>query len=129
MNRVIRQGDVYWVPLEDEQGSGITHPHVVLQDDVITASRIRTVVVCALTTNITRATLPGNVLLEEGEANLPKQSVVVVSQVSTVDKMQFGEYIGSLSEERVAQIFAGMRFLQQMMEARKPVDDGGDAHV
>jgi mRNA interferase MazF len=129
MNRVIRRGDVYWVPLEDEQGSGITHPHVVLQDDVITASRIRTVVVCALTTNITRATLPGNVLLEEGEANLPKQSVVVVSQVSTVDKMQFGEYIGSLSEERVTQIFEGMRFLQQMMEARKPVDDGGDAHV
>ena len=125
--RIIRQGDIYWVPLEDadEHGSGVTHPHVVLQDDVISASRINTVVVCALTTNITRAKLPGNVLLEEGEANLPKQSVVVVSQVSTVDKMQIGEYIGSLSQERVGQIFAGMQFLQQMLEARKQGSDGG----
>jgi len=124
MNRAILRGDVYWIPLDEETepGSGITHPHVVLQDDVISASRISTVVVCALTTNITRAKLPGNVLLDEGEVNLPKRSVVVVSQVSTVDKNQLGEYIGSLSEERVGQIFAGMRFLQQMMAARKPVD-------
>ena len=124
MNRAILQGDVYWVPLDAaaEPGSGITHPHVVLQDDVISASRISTVVVCGLTTNITRAKLPGNVLLDEGEANLPKQSVVVVSQVSTVDKKQLGGFIGSLSEERVGQIFAGMRFLQQMMVARNPVD-------
>lgn len=128
MKKEIRQGDVYWVPLDaaDEPGSGIVHPHVVLQDDVISASRISTVVVCAMTTNITRAKLPGNVLLEEGEANLQKRSVVVVSQVSTVDKEQLGEHIGSLSEERVGQIFAGMRFLQQMMGARKPVEDGGD---
>ena len=128
MKRAIRQGNVYWVPLDaaDEPGSGILHPHVVIQDDVISASRISTVVVCAMTTNITRAKLPGNVLLEEGEANLAKQSVVVVSQVSTVDKEQLGEYIGSLSEERMEQIFAGMRFLQQMTEARKPVEDGGD---
>jgi mRNA interferase MazF len=128
MKRTILRGDVYWVPLDekDEPRSGITHPHVVIQDTVITASRISTVVVCALTTNITRAKLPGNVLLEKGEANLPKESVVVVSQVSTVDKEQLGEYIGSLSEARVAQIFAGMRFLQQMIMARKPVEDGGD---
>jgi mRNA interferase MazF len=53
------------------------------------------------------------VLLNVGEANLPKQSVVEVSKVSTVDKAQLGEYIGSLTDERVNQILAGMRFLQQ----------------
>lgn len=131
MKSEIHQGDIYWVPLEasDEPGSGITHPHVVLQDDVLSASRIDTVVVCALTTNLTRAKLPGNVLLEKGEANLPKQSVVVVSQVSTVDKMQMGDYIGCLSQERVNQIFAGMRFLQQMMEARNRMMDGGEDDI
>ncbi|NTV36027.1 MAG: type II toxin-antitoxin system PemK/MazF family toxin, partial [Anaerolineaceae bacterium] len=66
--------------------------------------------------NLKRANSPGNVLLEAGEANLPKQSIVVVSQVSTVDKSQLGEYIGTLSEERVRQILAGMRFLQRMTE-------------
>jgi mRNA interferase MazF len=44
---------------------------------------------------------------------------VVVSQVSTLEKAQLGEYIGSLSEERVRQILAGMRFLQLSTEARE----------
>ncbi|NTU75070.1 MAG: type II toxin-antitoxin system PemK/MazF family toxin [Anaerolineaceae bacterium] len=115
---VVNQGDVFWVALEEPDRSepGITHPHVVIQDTVINHSRIQTVVVCALTTNLKRANSPGNVLLEAGEANLPKQSIVVVSQVSTVDKSQLGEYIGTLSEERVRQILAGMRFLQRMTE-------------
>jgi mRNA interferase MazF len=51
-------------------------------------------------------------MLEAGEGNLPKQSVVVVSQVSSVDKERLGERIGSLSETRVEQILAGLRFLQ-----------------
>jgi mRNA interferase MazF len=118
---VINQGDIYWVPLEepDEPEPGYIHPHVVIQDNVLNHSRIHTVVVCALTTNLKRAKAPGNVLLEAGEANLPRQSVVVVSQVSTVDKTQLGEYIGSLTEQRVHQILAGMRFLQTMTERRE----------
>ena len=51
-------------------------------------------------------------LLDPGEANLPKQSVVVVSQVDSVEKSQLGEYIGTLSAQRVDQILAGMRFQQ-----------------
>ena len=89
---------------------------MIIQADVINRSRIETVVVCALTTNAKRAKAPGNVLLEAGEANLPRQSIVVVSQVSTVDKSQLGEYIGSLTPQRVEQILAGMRFLQTMSE-------------
>ena len=118
---IIKQGDIYWVPLEELNGlePGYIHPHVVIQDNVFNRSRIKTVVVCALTTNIKRAKAPGNVLLEEGEANLPKQSVVVVSQVSTVNKTQLGEYIGSLTEQRINQILAGMRFLQSMTERRE----------
>lgn len=116
--RAIHQGDVYWVPLAVADGAelGHTHPHVVIQEDVINHSRIPTVVVCALTTNLKRAKAPGNVLLDAGEADLPKQSVVVVSQVSAVDKTQLGDYIGSLSQLRIKQILAGMRFLQLMTE-------------
>ncbi|HKJ39073.1 MAG TPA: type II toxin-antitoxin system PemK/MazF family toxin [Anaerolineales bacterium] len=116
----INQGDIYWVPLDSPKGSeaGITHPHVVVQDDILNQSRINTVVVCALTTNLKRANLPGNVLLDIGEANLPKQSIVVVSQVSTVDKTQLGEYIGTLSQQRIDQILAGMQFLQKITERR-----------
>jgi mRNA interferase MazF len=84
----------------------------VLQDDVFNRSRIQTVIVCALTSNMKRASMPGNVLLDGGEANLPRQSVVEVSKVSAVDRTQLGDYIGTLSRQRVNQILAGMRFLQ-----------------
>jgi mRNA interferase MazF len=91
--------------------SDYTHPHVVIQENTLD-----TVVVCALTSNLKRAKEPGNVLLEEGETNLPRQSVVMVSQVSTVEKRQLGEYIGTLTEQRIHQILAGMRFLQFMTQ-------------
>lgn len=111
---VINQGDIYWLQLDDpsETESGIPHPYVVVQDNVFNHSRIHTVIVCALTSNLKRASYPGNILLEVGEANLPKQSVVEVSKVSSVAKTQLGKYIGSLTGERINQIFAGMRFLQ-----------------
>jgi mRNA interferase MazF len=95
-----------------------SHPHVVVQDDVFNHSRVTTVIVCALTSNLDRAKEPGNVLLEAGEGNLAKQSVVVVSQVSSVDKARLGERIGSLSEARVEQILAGLRFQQVSFFAR-----------
>ena len=122
---VVNQGDIYWVQLDEPSGSepGYTHPHVVIQDNVINHSRINTVVMCALTTNSKRANAPGNVLLEAGEGNLPKQSIVVVSQVSTVAKAQLGEYIGSLTQQRINQILAGMQFLQHMAERREIGDE------
>jgi len=90
-----------------------SHPHVVVQEDVFNHSRITTVVVCALTSNLHRATEPGNVLLDVGEGDLPKQSVVVVSQISSIDKAQLGDRVGTLSEARVDQILSGLRFQQR----------------
>jgi mRNA interferase MazF len=110
---VIRQGDVCWIELDDPSGSepGYSHPHVVIQNDLFNASKINTTIVCALTSNLQRATAPGNVLLEKGEANLPKPSVVVVTQIITVDRAQIGEYIGSLSAKRISKILAGIRLV------------------
>jgi mRNA interferase MazF len=110
----INRGDLHWLPPDDERGSvpGQSHPHVVVQDDVFNRSRVTTVIVCALTTNLKRANEPGNVLLEPGEAGLPKRSVVIVSQISSVNKERLGERIGSLTQERVDQILAGLRFQQ-----------------
>ena len=110
---VINQGDVYWIELGEPSGSGpgYRHPHVVIQNNVFNRSRINTVVLCALTSNLKRARAPGNVLLERGEANLPKQSVVNVSQIFTVDKGDLVERIGTLSRKRVRQILDGVSLL------------------
>jgi mRNA interferase MazF len=110
---VIHQGEVFWVDLDDPIGSepGYRHPHVVVQNDVFNQSRIATAVVCALTSNLKRAEAPGNVLLGIGEAGLPKQSVVNVSQVFTVDKSRLRERIGVLSAQRVREIIAGIHLV------------------
>ena len=106
------QGDVYW--LAEGAQAGYTHPHVVIQEDALNHSRVTSVVVCALTSNMARAKAPGNVLLDPGEANLSRRSIVVVSQVASVEKSRLGEYIGTLSQQRIEQILAGMRFLERI---------------
>lgn len=109
----IKQGNVHWVRLQDDfyTSSNISHPHVVIQDDILNRSRIHTVVVCSITTNLRHANYPGNVFLEIAEANLPKQSIIEVSKVSTIQKSQLGDFIGTLSDKRIQQVFAGMQLL------------------
>jgi mRNA interferase MazF len=112
---VINRGDIFWIRPENPARSQLgyySHPYVVVQDDLFNHSRISTVVVCALTSNLKQASAPGNVLLEAGEGNLPRQSVVVVSKISAANKSQLAEYIGTLNVQRVNQILAGIRFLQ-----------------
>jgi len=116
---VVTQGDIYWIDLEEPRGSepGYRHPHVVVQNNLFNRSQIRTVVVCPLTSNLKRANAPGNVLLDKKEANLPKPSVVNVSQVFTVDKTQLSEHIGTLSSKRVREILNGIKLV---IEPREP---------
>ncbi|MBI5558735.1 MAG: type II toxin-antitoxin system PemK/MazF family toxin [Deltaproteobacteria bacterium] len=115
---VIEQGEIYWVDLGQPAGSepGYRHPHLVIQNNLFNASKINTVVVCALTSNLKRAQAPGNVLLNNGEANLPKKSVVNISQIYTVNKDDLVEKIGKVSEKRFNEILAGLRLLTEPRE-------------
>jgi len=115
---VISQGDIFWVDLDEPSGSepGYRHPHVVIQNNLFNRSRINTVVVCALTSNLKRAKAPGNVLLDKVEANLPKKSVVNISQIFTVNKSNLSEKIGSLSRERFDQVLEGIKLLTEPRE-------------
>lgn len=112
---VINQGDIYGLDLEEPVGSepGYRHPHVVIQNNLFNHSRISTTVVCLITSNLKRAKSPGNVLLEKNEGNLPKRSVVNISQIYTVDKMELFDKLGTLSPKRVRQILDGIRLLTE----------------
>ena len=116
---MIRQGDIYWIEFEEPEGSepGYKHPHVIVQNNLFNHSRINTVLVCPLTSNLKRGDSPGNVLLSKREANLPKSSIVNVSQVFTVNKSQLGDYVGALSPERMRQVLDGIKLL---LEPREP---------
>lgn len=110
----IRRGDIFWVEADASRGSvpGVPHPHLVVQDDVFNQSRIGTVVVCALSSNLHRASEPGVVLLDAGEGGLARQSVVIASQISSLYKHRLRDHIGRLSDARVDQVVAALRFLQ-----------------
>jgi len=116
---VINQGDIYWIELDEPEGSepGYKHPHVIVQNNLFNRSQIKTVLVCPLTTNLKRASAPGNVLLDKKESNLSKQSVVNVSQVFTVDKAQLDEYVGTLSSRRITEILNGIKLV---LDSREP---------
>ncbi len=115
---VIKQGEIYWVDLTEPKGSepGYRHPHIVIQNNLFNDSRINTTVVCSLTSNLNRAKVPGNVMLNKGEANLSKQSVVNISQIFTVNKSDLIEKIGQVSEKRKLEILAGIKLLTEPRE-------------
>jgi mRNA interferase MazF len=92
---------------------------VVVQNNLFNSSRIHTVVVCAITSNLKRAEAPGNVLLKQGEANLSKASVINVSQIFTVDKNSLNEKIGTLSLQRVRQVLKGIQLLLEPRDIQK----------
>jgi len=115
---VITQGDIYWVDLGVPYGSepGYRRPCVVVQNDLFNKSRISTVIVCLLTTNLQRAIAPGNVTLEAGEANLTQKSVINVSQCLTIDKQRLQERIGVVSRKRLDEVLNGISLVLEPVQ-------------
>jgi len=105
------QGDIYWVRFGRSGDSGPSgkRPAVIIQSNLLNRTNIQTTVVTLLTSNLKLARIPGNVQLKKGAANLPKASVVVVSQMATVDKTRLLEKIGTLNQENLAEVVDGCR--------------------
>ncbi|MCG6877864.1 MAG: type II toxin-antitoxin system PemK/MazF family toxin [Deltaproteobacteria bacterium] len=83
---VIRKGSVYWVDFSPAKASEPMgrRPGLVVQNNLLNDSKLNTVIVVAITSNLKFGELPGNVSLQRGEANLPKKSVVNMTQIKTV---------------------------------------------
>jgi mRNA interferase MazF len=105
----MRQGEIYWLHFKGtgSEPSG-RRPALVVQHDRFNRSAIQTTLVAAITSNLLLAKVPGNVRLKKGEANLPRPSVVNVTQVRTIDRDRLGESIGVLSAPRIRQVLQGL---------------------
>jgi mRNA interferase MazF len=105
----MRQGEVYWLHFA---GAGSEprgrRPAVVVQDDRFNRSAIGTAIVAAITSNLRLSAMPGNVRLRKGEANLPRPSVVNVTQLRTVDRARLDARVGSLAPGRIREILRGL---------------------
>lgn len=109
----MQRGEIWWasLPRPSSSGPGFRRPVVVIQSDPFNQSRISTVVVAVVTSNIRLADAPGNVFLERGESGLPRDSVIDVSQLLTVDKSFLRERVSQLRRELMARVDAGLKLV------------------
>jgi mRNA interferase MazF len=106
----IVQGEVWWADLAEPVGSGpgYRRPVVVVQGNHLNRSRIATAVCVPLTSNLTWAGAPGNVLLAAKATGLPKDSVANVSQIVSLDRSLLSERAGRIGPKPLAQILHGI---------------------
>lgn len=108
---MILRGEIWWAELAVPTGSepGKRRPVLVVSADSFNVSRIGTVVVVAISSNVDLAAAPGNVAVPATRSGLAKDSVVNVSQVITLDKRQLGDRVGPVDHETLAQVESGIR--------------------
>ncbi|GHV62678.1 mRNA interferase [Spirochaetia bacterium] len=104
------RGEIWWVQFGIPFGSevGYKRPVLIVQDDSFNESKIRTIVVVPLTTNLRLAEAPGNVFLKKKESKLTDDSVIIVTQLYALDRDRFIEKISKLNKEIMEKVENGM---------------------
>jgi len=112
----IRRGEIWWAEFPEPRRSepGYRRPVLVVQADSFNRSRISTVLVAVVTSNVELAAAPGNVLLPARSSGLPRDSVVNISQVLTLDRSFLSEYAGTLPPQLRTAVDAGLRLVLQL---------------
>jgi mRNA interferase MazF len=110
---VVRRGELWWVDFGDRSGSAPAYrrPTVVVSSDRFNASRLATVIVAAVTSNLKLADAPGNVSLTPAESGLPKASVINVTQLLSIDRDLLQDHIGVLGSARLQALDEGLRLV------------------
>jgi mRNA interferase MazF len=113
---VINRGEIWWATLPDPAGSGpgYKRPVLIIQSDEFNKSKINTIVVTVITSNIRLAVAPGNILLSSKKSKLPKESVINISQIITIDKSFLTEKIHILSNEIITSVNDSLRLILKL---------------
>jgi mRNA interferase MazF len=107
----VKRGQLWWAELHEPHGSepGYRRPVLVIQADSFNASRIQTVIVVAITSNLRLKNAPGNVLLPARMSGLAKDSVANVSQILTLDKSFLSEQMSQINAQTMRHIDDGIK--------------------
>jgi mRNA interferase MazF len=104
------RGEIWWADFGIPFGSeaDFRRPVLIIQDDAFNESRIRTIVVLPLTTNLRLLDAPGNVLVNNKESKLGEDSVIIVAQFYALDRQKFIERISKVKRETMEKVENGM---------------------
>ena len=107
------RGEIWWADFGIPFGSepGFKRPVVIIQDDSFNKSKISTIIVASITTNLNLAEAPGNVFIEKEESGLSKNGVINISQISTIDKKRLTEKVCVLSQSSMSKIDYGLKLV------------------
>ena len=108
---VIARGDVYWADLGEAEGSRPAKrlPVLVVQATSYNASRLATVIVAVITSNTALASMPGNVFLPAAVTGLPRDSVVNVTGLATLNKDDLDRPAGTVPGHVMREVDDGLR--------------------
>lgn len=108
---MIRRGDIWWADFGEPVGSrpAYIRPVLIVQDDSFNQSRLNTVIVALMTSNEALADAPGNVLLEPYQSGLKKSSVVNVSGLQAINKLDLLEHVSTLGAAELGEVEAGLK--------------------
>ncbi len=107
----MKRGEIWWASLEEPRGSepGYKRPVVIISSDAFNQSRIQTVIVAVVTSNLRLANAPGNISLSKKDSGLAKESVINISQILTIDKSFLTEKISRLPDKKIVALNEGLK--------------------
>jgi len=109
----VRRGEIWWASLKTPGGSspGFRRPVLIIQSNEFNRSRISTVLVAVITSNLALANAPGNVRIPARASGLKKASVVNVSQIITIDKSFLAGCVGTVKANYMREVEDGLRLV------------------
>ena len=113
---VIKRGEIWWAALPEPAGSGpgFKRPLLIIQSDEFNKSKINTIIAAVITSNLRLAAAPGNLLLSTKNSKLPKESVINVSQLITIDKSVLTKKVHALSRKIMVQVDEGIKLVLKL---------------
>lgn len=104
------RGEIWWADLGEPRNlePGYRRPVLIVQEDHFNQSNLATVIVLALTSNLRYRGFPGNVFLSQAQSGLEKNSVINLTQLTTIDKSWLDEYVSDLPAELMVQVESGL---------------------
>ncbi len=113
----MKRGEIWWADLPSPVGSGpgYKRPVLVIQANPFNASRIATVIVAVVTSNLALAEAPGNVRIAKSDSGLPQPSVINVSQLITLDRSILVSRVKALPSSAMDKVDSGLKVVLALL--------------